>query len=99
MDYAVTVTEKEILKAFHMTSANVRAQTAEINEYLIKIGIRAMGRSISIDEKIETQKDQVSKEKDRYEAKLDKLEKMMRKRDELRSKELLEAFTRFFRNY
>lgn len=38
MDYAVTATQKEILKAFHMTSANVRAQTAEINEYLIKIG-------------------------------------------------------------
>ena len=45
-------------------------------------------RSISIEEKIEAQKELVSKAKDRYEAELDKLEKLMRKRDELRSKEL-----------
>ena len=44
-------------------------------------------RSISIEEKIEAQKELVSKAKDRYEAELDKLEKLMRKRDELRSKE------------
>ena len=49
-------------------------------------------RSIPIEEKIETQKEQVSKAKDKYEAELDKLEKLMRKRDELRSKELMEAF-------
>ena len=46
-------------------------------------------RSISIEEKIEAQKELVSKAKDRYEAELDKLEKLMRKRDELRSKELI----------
>ena len=39
-------------------------------------------RSIPIEEKIETQKELVSKAKDRYEAELDKLEKLMRKRDE-----------------
>ncbi len=50
-------------------------------------------RSISIEEKIEIQKGQVSKAKDRYETELAKLEKLMRKRDELRSKELMEAFT------
>ena len=49
-------------------------------------------RNIPIEEKIETQKELVSKAKDRYEAELDKLEKLMRKRDELRSKELMEAF-------
>ena len=49
-------------------------------------------RSIPIEEKIETQKELVSRAKDRYEAELDKLEKLMRKRDELRSKELMEAF-------
>ena len=50
-------------------------------------------RSIPIEEKIEIQKEQVSKTKDRYEAELAKLEKLMRKRDELRSKELMDAFT------
>ena len=35
-------------------------------------------RSIPIEEKIETQKELVSKAKDRYEAELDKLEKLMR---------------------
>ena len=49
-------------------------------------------RSIPIEEKIETQKELVSSAKDRYEAELDKLEKLMRKRDDLRSKELMEAF-------
>ena len=56
-------------------------------------------RSIPIEEKIETQKELVSKAKDRYEAELDKLEKLMRKRDELRSKELMEAFTNSERSF
>lgn len=38
MDYAVTDTQKEILKAFNMTAANVRTQAAAINEDLMKIG-------------------------------------------------------------
>lgn len=56
-------------------------------------------RSISIEEKIEIQKGQVSKAKNRYETKLAKLEKLMRKRDELRSKELMEAFTNSERSF
>ena len=56
-------------------------------------------RSIPIEEKIETQKELVSKAKDRYEAELDKLEKLMRKRDELRSKELMEAFANSERSF
>lgn len=56
-------------------------------------------RSISIEEKIEAQKELVSKAKDRYEAELDKLEKLMRKRDELRSKELMETFTNSERSF
>ena len=56
-------------------------------------------RSIPIEEKIEAQKELVSKAKDRYEAELDKLEKLMRKRDELRSKELMEAFVNSERSF
>lgn len=37
MDYAVTAAQKEILKAFHMTAANIRIQAAAINEDLMKI--------------------------------------------------------------
>lgn len=56
-------------------------------------------RSIPIEEKIEIQKEQFSKTKDRYEAELAKLEKLMRKRDELRSKELMDAFTNSERSF
>lgn len=56
-------------------------------------------RSIPIEEKIEIQKEQVSKAKDKYDAELDKLEKLMRKRDELRSKELMEAFANSERSF
>lgn len=56
-------------------------------------------RSIPIEEKIETQKELVSKAKDKYEAELDKLEKLMRKRDELRSKEMMEAFANSERSF
>ena len=38
MDHAVTAVQKEILKAFNMTAANVRTQAAAINEELIKTG-------------------------------------------------------------
>ena len=37
-------------------------------------------RSIPIEEKIEAQKEMVSKAKDKYEAELDKLEKLMKKK-------------------
>ena len=56
-------------------------------------------RSIPIEEKVEIQKEQVSKTKDRYEAELAKLEKLIRKRDELRSKELMDAFTNSERSF
>lgn len=56
-------------------------------------------RSIPIEEKIEIQKEQASKAKDKYDAELDKLEKLMRKRDELRSKELMEAFANSERSF
>lgn len=48
-------------------------------------------RKISIDDKIEQQKLVVSKAKDRYEAKCEQLNQLMKKRDELRNKELLQA--------
>ena len=57
MDYAVTATQKEILKAFNMTAANIRTQAAAMNEDL------------------------------------------MQKRDELCSKELMEAFARSERSF
>lgn len=49
-------------------------------------------RSISIDEKIAQQKQVVFHLKDKYEAAVAELDKLMKKRDELRSKELLAAF-------
>ena len=48
-------------------------------------------RKISIDDRIEQQKLVVSKTKDRYEAELEQLNQLMKKRDELRNKELLQA--------
>ena len=56
-------------------------------------------RSISIEEKIQQQKEVVSKAKDKYEAALDELEKLMKKRDELRNKELLNAFAASNKSY
>ena len=44
MDYAVTAAQKEILKAFNMTAANVRTQAAAINEELIKTGDKRYGK-------------------------------------------------------
>ena len=48
-------------------------------------------RKISIDDRIEQQKRAVSKAKDRYEVELEQLNQLMKKRDELRNKELLQA--------
>lgn len=36
MDHAVTAVQKELLKAFNMTAANIRTQADAINEELIK---------------------------------------------------------------
>ena len=54
---------------------------------------------ITIEEKIERQKEVVSKAKDKYEAALNELEKLMSKRDELRRKELMDAFMKSSRTY
>ena len=37
MDYAVTATQKEILKAFNMTAANIRIQATAMNGDLMQI--------------------------------------------------------------
>ena len=54
---------------------------------------------VTIEEKIEKQKAVVSKAKDKYEAALNELEKLMSRRDELRRKELMEAFMKSNRTY
>ena len=54
---------------------------------------------VTIEEKIEKQKAAVSKAKDKYEAALNEFEKLMSKRDELRRRELMEAFMKSNRTY
>ena len=56
-------------------------------------------RKISIDDKIEQQKQAVSKAKDRYEVELEQLNQLMKKRDELRNKELLQAIEHSNRSF
>ena len=56
-------------------------------------------RKLSIDDKIEQQKLFVSKTKDRYEAELEELNQLMKKRDELRNKELLQAIEQSKRSF
>ena len=56
-------------------------------------------RKISIDDRIEQQKLVVSKAKDRYEAELEQLNQLMKKRDELRNKELLRAIEHSNRSF
>ena len=56
-------------------------------------------RKINIDDKIEQQKLVVSKVKDRYEAELEELNQLMKKRDELRNKELLQAIEQSKRSF
>ena len=56
-------------------------------------------RSISIEDKINQQKEAVSKAKDRYDAAVAELEKLMKKRDEIRNKELLDAFASSDKSY
>ena len=57
------------------------------------------GKRITIEEKIEKQKEVVSRIKDKYDAALDELEKLMQKREELRRKELMDAFAESNRTY
>ena len=56
-------------------------------------------RKISIDDRIEQQQLVVSKSKDRYEAELEQLNQLMKKRDELRNKELLQAIEHSNRSF
>ena len=56
-------------------------------------------RKISIDDRIEQQKLVVSKSKDRYEAELEQLNQLMKKHDELRNKELLQAIEHSNRSF
>ena len=56
-------------------------------------------RKISIDDRIEQQKQAVSKAKDRYEVELEQLNQLMKKRDELRNKELLQAIEHSNRSF
>ena len=56
-------------------------------------------RKFSIDDKIEQQKLVVSKATDRYEAELEELNQLMKKRDELRNKELLQAIEQSKRSF
>lgn len=56
-------------------------------------------RKLSIDDKIEQQKLAVSKAKDRYEAELEELNQLMKKRDELRNKELIQAIEQSKRSF
>ena len=56
-------------------------------------------RKISIDDRIEQQKLAVSKAKDRYEAELEQLNQLMKKRDEIRNKELLQAIEHSSRSF
>ena len=57
------------------------------------------GRKIDIEEKISQQKQVVAKEKERYDAALAELGKLMKKRDEQRNKELLEAVSKSEKSY
>lgn len=54
---------------------------------------------VSIDEKIEQQKLVVSKAKDKYDAAVADLEKLMSKRDEIKKKELLDTITASHMSY
>ena len=56
-------------------------------------------RKISIDDRIEQQKLVVSKAKDKYEAELEQLNQLMKKRDELRNKELRQAIEHSSRSF
>ena len=54
---------------------------------------------MSIDEKIDQQKEVVLKIKEKYDATVAELEKLMRKRDEIRNKKLLQAIADSDKSY
>ena len=57
------------------------------------------GRRISIDEKIERAKGEVTKAKAKYDAAVDKLEKLMARKREMQQKELMTAFENSDKSY
>lgn len=57
------------------------------------------GRKIDIEEKIRAQKNVVSRMKDKYDASVAELEKLMAKREEMQKRELMEAFSKSSRSY
>lgn len=56
-------------------------------------------KRLTIDEKIELQKEVVSKAKDKYDAMIEELNKLMQKREEIRRKELMAAFIKSDKTY
>lgn len=54
---------------------------------------------ITIDDRIEKQKEVVLKAKNRYDSAVEGLNKLMTRRDELRSKELIKAISKSDRSY
>lgn len=54
---------------------------------------------ITIDDRIEKQKKVVLKAKNRYDSAVEELNKLMTRRDELRSKELIKAISKSDRSY
>lgn len=54
---------------------------------------------ITIDDRIEKQKEVVLKAKSRYDSAVEELNKLMTRRDELRSKELIKAISKSDRSY
>lgn len=56
-------------------------------------------RSQSIEDKIQLQKQVVSKAKDKYDGAVAELERLMKRRDELRNKELLDAIASSDRSF
>ena len=57
------------------------------------------GNRITLDEKIEKQKEIVSRNKDRYDASVEELHKLIEKRNAIRNKELMEAVGKSNRSY
>ena len=72
----------------YKTARNRRLRLAHITEEMIIMG----RRSITIDEKIKKQKEVIAISKDKYEAVLDELNLLIKKKQDLQGKELLTAF-------
>ena len=65
-----------------------------------RLGTMARTRNrITIDDRIEKQKEVVLKAKNRYDSAVEELNKLMTRRDELRSKELMKAISKSDRSY